>query len=85
MTQATSKHPDAGAPKLAQEKIDVYLPGELKERLAIRANQEKRSSSAQAVFFIESGLNNPDPSGVPHALASIEAKLDDVLRLLRNK
>ncbi|WP_237173010.1 Arc family DNA-binding protein [Paracandidimonas lactea] len=68
--------------KEAPEKLDVRLPGDLRDRLKERAKRENRSSNAQAVHYIEAGLNGMDAEELARRIASMDAKLDELLRRL---
>lgn len=69
----------------APERMDVRVPEELRARLEATARRENRSRNAQAMHYIEMGLNGPNIAELAKRIDSIESKLDEVLRRLDKK
>lgn len=72
-------------PKLPPEKFDIRLPAGLRDRLAEQAKKEHRSSNAQVVHYIESGLSGADNTTIMAAIERIEAAISDLRKMLTDK
>lgn len=67
------------------EKLDLRLPTEMRVRLDARAKKENRSRNAQAVYYIECGLNGLDAGELSDSVRRIEseiAKIQQAIDLL---
>lgn len=67
------------------EKLDLRLPTELRMRLDDRAQKENRSRNAQAVYFIQCGLEGLDMRDITQSIHRIEndiAKIQQAIDIL---
>lgn len=79
--QENNKKPAKGG----LEKVEVWLPSDMKQRLAEFADREQRSTNKQAVYFIESGLSGVNAADLSRSVENIETMLAALVKRLEEK
>lgn len=66
------------APKAPLVKFDIRISDEMRTRLATQAAKENRSSNAQAVYYIQCGLDGLSGEDLASAVSRIETTLAEI-------